>query len=103
MLRKAERSHIEDMVKAAAFALQPDLVEIRHEFQDDCTGDPSIFFTLVVADKIVVGRYPSFERVRWMEEVVRRIVEPDEYGLNSYFTCRSKSEEMSHSKETARC
>jgi len=100
MLRKAERAHIEDMVKAAAFALQPDLVELRHEIRDDWSGDPSIFFTLVVGIRLSAGRNPSFDRVVHMEEAIRLIVEPQEYGLNPYFSCHSNLESA---METQKC
>ncbi len=99
MLKKAERQHLDDMVEAAAFALQPDLIELKYRLGEDHAGDPCIEFDLVVADaavkveKVEGGRDSfDFDRYHHLEEAIRRIVEPHEYGLCAYFSLKLKSE-----------
>ncbi len=90
MLKKAERRHIEDMVKAALFALSPDLISLEFNITEDHSGDPAIFFSMVVADGIATG---DFSRVFRMQNAIDMIVEPEEYGLQSYHNIRSKAEQ----------
>lgn len=99
--KQAERDHIARMVRAAAFALRPDLVALGYDFGADHTGDACINFKLVISDKVAyAGPSPGkglpleldFARLRHLEDSIRRIVEPDEYGLESYFSVRSKRE-----------
>ena len=89
--KQSERDHIERMVRAAAFALKPDLVALRYDLIEDHSGEPAIDFKLVIADRLA---YPTldFERVRHLEDAIRAIVEPEEYALLGYFSVRSKRE-----------
>ena len=45
------RQQIEASVRRAEQALAETVVRIRHEFKDDWTGDPSIFFYIVLTDE----------------------------------------------------
>jgi len=85
-----ERDHIQRMVNAAAFALQPDVVQIAYNFGEDHSEQPCINFHIVVQDRVV--KNDNFDRWRHIEKAVELIVEPDEYGLMAYYNVRTKSE-----------
>jgi hypothetical protein len=78
-------------VERARAALAPDVIRSRYTFADDWTGDPSIFFRIVLSDdasrKARLGE--TAERV---EGVIRNEVDPEEFGLHSYFNYRIVSE-----------
>ena len=94
--KRCERDRIERMVKAAELALHPDLEHLSYALRDDHHGDPSIFFRMVISDRrdslTRTGVAKSLKRLRDMEAAIRAIVEPEEYGLNYYYECRSLQE-----------
>jgi hypothetical protein len=89
------RQKIEADVQRAAQALAPEVVRIRYSFEDDWTGDPSIFFRIVLADEVAYR--PHLGEITW--QIQRKIddeVGPDEQGLNAYFNFRSLSEQADY-------
>jgi hypothetical protein len=78
-------------VERALATLAPDVVRIRYSFADDWAGDPSIFFRIVLSDdasrKARLGK--TAERV---EGAISKEVDPEEFGLHSYFNYRLVSE-----------
>jgi hypothetical protein len=85
------QQHVADAVARAEKLLAPDVVRIRWNFEDDWTGDPSIFFRVVLADKAAGQRLrKTVDRV---EETVLREVNPRELGLQRYFNFRTLSEQ----------
>lgn len=90
--KQCERDRIARMVKAAAYALRPDLEYLFYALEEDHSGEPAIFFRMVLSDRLGdCSRRQHFDRIREMEESIRMIVEPEEYGLHSYFNLRSLS------------
>jgi hypothetical protein len=86
------RQKIEADVQRAAQALAPAVVRIRYSFEDDWTGEPSIFFRIVLADD--VAKRPNLsEIIRPIQMKLMDEVRPDEQGLNDYFDYRSSSEQ----------
>ena len=104
--KRCERDRIERMVKAAELALHPDLEHLSYALRDDHHGDPAIFLRMVISDRLAyqmmisdrrdsltrTGVAKSLKRLRDMEAAIRAIVEPEEYGLNYYYECRSLQE-----------
>jgi len=78
-------------VQRALAALAPDVVRIRYSFADDWTGDPSIFFRIVLTDE-AFHRGRLSEMVERVIDTVRNEVDPDQFGLHSYFNYRIPSE-----------
>lgn len=78
-------------VQRAQAALAPDVVRIRYSFADDWTGDPSIFFRIVLTDE-AFHRARLSEAVERVIDTVRTEVDPDQFGLHSYFNFRIVSE-----------
>lgn len=86
------RQKIEADVQRAAQALAPAVVRIRYSFEDDWTGEPSIFFKVLLADDVAYG--PNLGKVaREIQMKLMDEVRPDEQGLNDYFNFRSLSEQ----------
>ncbi len=83
---------IEPGVQRAVESLAPDVVRIRFSLDEDWTGDPSVFFRVVLSDEVsreaVLGK-----TTRRIVDQIRKEVRPDELGLNSHFNFRSFSEE----------
>lgn len=73
--------------------LGPDVVHLRYELGDDWTGDPAIFFRIVLSDDAA-----NPDRVHRVAENARRAItaalSPDlEWGVLPYFNFRSQSEQ----------
>lgn len=86
------QSEIAAEVETVARELAPDVVRVRHNIGSDWSGDPSIFFRIVLSDEA--------SREERLAEVTRRIaavllerVNPSELGLLAYFNFRSQSEQ----------
>jgi tetrahydromethanopterin S-methyltransferase subunit G len=85
-------AQIAKALKRAERALAPDVVLIRFTLRDDWTGEPSIFFKIVLSDKAASKQSKLNEITERIEFTIREKVKPDELGLNSYFNFRSLSE-----------
>jgi hypothetical protein len=83
---------VEEAVRRAENALRPDVVLIRYSIGDDWSGDPSIFFRILLSDE--ASRPDRLQQVA--QRVGERIVDEvrsDEFGFHAYFNFRSKSEQ----------
>jgi len=59
-------------------------VRIRYSFDDDWVGEPSIFFRVVLTDKAF--NKPRLGDTVWrVSETIRKEVDPEQFGLHSYF------------------
>jgi len=79
-LRRAER------------ILAPDVVRIRYNFANDWTGDPSIFFKIVLSDDASQKAKRS-ETAQRVALTILNEVKAEDLGLHSYFNFRSLSEQ----------
>lgn len=83
---------IEAGVQRAAQALAPAVVRIRYDFGSDWTGDPSIFFKIVLADE--AAKKPRLsDTAQRISLILMREVKAEEQGLHAYFNFRSLSEQ----------
>ena len=91
-IKQAELDKIEKQVTRAAKKLAPDVVRVRYDLHDDWSGDPAIFFRVVISDDAA-----REERLMTVTEhakaELRAAVKPVELGLLSYFNYRSVSEQ----------
>ena len=85
-------AQIAKALRRAERALAPDVVRIRYTLRDDSTGDPSIFFRVVLSDKAASKESKLGEITERIEFTINNKVKPDELGLYSYFNFRSLSE-----------
>ena len=94
-----DEAQIEAGVQRAVEALAPDVVRIRFNLGEDWTGDPSVFFRVVLSKKASRLKHLGKTSDR-IEAKVRQEVRPEELGLNYYFNFRSESERLAN-KEAA--
>jgi hypothetical protein len=83
---------IDAAVQRATKALAPTVVRIRYDFGPDWTGDPSIFFRIVLADE-AAKRPKLSDLAQTVELILLREVKVEEQGLHAYFNYRSLSEQ----------
>lgn len=86
------QNQIEKAVQRAQKALAPNVIRIRYSLGNDWTGDPSIFFRVVLSD--TASRPSNLQKVA--QRVTLRLineVRSDEFGLHAYFNFRSESEQ----------
>ncbi len=86
------QNQIEKAVQRAQKALTPGVVRIRYSIGNDWTGDPSIFFRVVLSD--AASRPSNLQKVA--QRVKLRLmneVRSDEFGFHAYFNFRSESEQ----------
>jgi len=93
------QQEIEAAVQRAEQALAPTVVRIRYNLGADWTGDPSIFFRVVISDEL--AKKPKLSAIA--QTVALKLmneVKTDEFGLQAYFNFRSRSEQA-HLNEPA--
>jgi hypothetical protein len=84
-------AQIDKALKRAERALAPEVVRIRYTLADDWTGEPSIFFKIVLADD--ASEESKLGEISWrVINTIRSKVKPEELGLNSFFNFRCLSE-----------
>ena len=85
-------SEIDEAVLRAQRALGSDVVRIGYSFADDWTGEPSLFFRVLLRD--APSEYRKLaeftERIQWG---IEKEVKPDEMGLHAFFNFRTKAEQ----------
>lgn len=86
------QAQIASSVKRAEEALAPEVVRIRYSFGSDWTGDPSIFFRIVLSDDASQKTQLSEIAERVARTIVNE-VKGERLGLHSYFNFRSLSEQ----------
>ena len=71
--------------------LVPDVVRIRFTLGEDWTGDPAVFFKIVVPDDVFTSGRISPVSLR-ISQAITLTVEPlEEWGVMPYFNYRSES------------
>lgn len=88
----APPAELEAAVRKVEAELRPDVVRIRYSLDEDWTGDPSIFFRVVLSDEAANPK--RLGDVAWrVREKLDWDVNPDDFGLHAYTSFRSKSEQ----------
>jgi hypothetical protein len=92
--RFVHQGQLDSEIKSAVRKLGPEVVDVTYSLRGDSTGEPSIFFRIVLTDAAsreetltgVTGRISKilFEEVRPIEN----------WGLHPYFNFRSQSEQQ---------
>ena len=86
------QAHITRALRRAERALAPEVVRIRYTLGADWTGDPSIFFKIVLSDDASRESKLS-ETAQRVSVTILNEVNAEELGLHSYFNFRSLSEQ----------
>ena len=83
---------IDAAIQRAELGLSDTVVRIRYSLGPDWTGDPSIFFHIVLTDE-AAGKPKISDTAQTIAFVLMREVKPEEKGLHGYFNFRSLSEQ----------
>lgn len=88
----AKQSEIDQLVDEAKDELHPYVHHIKAELSSDWTGDPAVFFRIVLTNTAARGRsrFKIIERIR---QHLREKIKPEALGLLAYFNFRSQSEQ----------
>ena len=85
------QSQVEDLVRKAEMSLASDVLRIRYSLGWDWSGDPSVYFRVVLSNAASKG-----ERLGEVSQAVIRMISDDLYevgvDLQPYFSFRSESE-----------
>jgi hypothetical protein len=86
------QSQVESGIQRAKRALAPAVVRILYNFGSDWTGDPSVFFRIVLSDE-ASSKAQLSEIAQRVALTILNEVKAEELGLHSYFNFRSLSEQ----------
>lgn len=86
------QSQIDSGVQRTMQALAPAVVRIRYSLGSDWTGEPSVFFRIVLSDEASTRDQLSKIAQRVALTILNE-VRAEELGLHSYFNFRSLSEQ----------
>jgi hypothetical protein len=87
-----DQSKIRAGVQRAERALAPAVLRIMYNFASDVMGEYSLFFRIMIADRIAAPNHLRENTQRIMARVLREI-KADDLGLQTYFNFRSESEQ----------
>lgn len=80
-------------VEAIAKSLAPNVVRIRYTIREDWSGEPSIFFRVVLLDE--AAQYNRLrESARSVENALKSVLDFDAMDLYAYFNFRSEGERV---------
>ena len=86
------RKALDAAVQDAIADLGPDVIHVFYSLGEDWTGDPSIFFRIVLSDRSTEGDELLRTTRRVSSQITERLEPVEEWGLQPYFNYRSKSE-----------
>jgi hypothetical protein len=92
------RAHAQDKQFAAAVAeverqLHPNVVYIRHSFGNDWTGEPSVFFRVLLSDAASKREQLLNVTNQIYDAIVFQVQPLEQWGVLPYFKYRSQSEQ----------
>ena len=87
------QAQLGEIIAEAAQHLGPEVVHVAYRLAPDSTGEPSLFFRILLADAYV-GEDTIADLTRRIKTALFDAVRPVEnWGLQPYFNFRSKSEQ----------
>lgn len=87
-----QRSALDASIQELVPSLGPEVLRVRYSLGEDWTGDPAIFFRIVLVDR-ATKKHNISKITQRIERQIRDQLEPTEqWGLQPYFNYRSKSE-----------
>ncbi len=81
-------------VAAVETQLRPQVVRIQHTFGDDWTGEPSVFFMVILSDSASRRERLLTIANEVSTALVQQIAPLEEWGVLPYFSFRSQSEQV---------
>jgi hypothetical protein len=88
----ANETEIDRRVKKAMRKMAPDVIHIRYELRSNSSDQDSIFFRVVLSDE-ASSEANLPEVARRVREELRKSIDFSQFGLFTYFSFRSLSEQ----------
>ncbi len=79
-------------IQSAVRKLGPEVVHVAYRVREDSTGEPSIFFRIVLTDPAIKEETLIEVTERIITLLVDEIMPIENWGLHPYFNFRSQSE-----------
>jgi len=74
--------------------LGPDVIRIRHTLENDWSGEPAVFFRIILSDA-ASKRDRLLHATNHISNTIERQIEPlEQWGVLPYFNFRSQSEQI---------
>jgi hypothetical protein len=94
-----QQTRLEEAINAVKPTLGPDVVSLRYDLGEDWSGDPAIFFKIVLSDG-ASQRDRLYDATYQIENAIMQRLEPlEEWGVLPYFSYRSQSEQAARQEE----
>lgn len=89
----AQPREFDRAVETAISKLGPDVVRVRYSFGDDATGEPSVFFRILLSDEASLRDvlFPVTSRIA--TSLASEIQPLENWGVLPYFNFRSHTEQ----------
>lgn len=90
---EAQDTAFAEAVERVVANLGPNVVRVRYDFGPDPTGDPAVFFRVLLTDA-AAKRERLLQVTREIQRLIVRQIEPfEQWGVWPYFDYRSESEQ----------
>jgi hypothetical protein len=90
--RDISPAEVEDSIARTLKLIGPDIVRIRYSFDEDWSGDPAIYFRVLLTDAAAKPAGLG-QLARRVSESLRDDLQPTDAGLIAYFSFRSAAEQ----------
>jgi hypothetical protein len=89
-----QQSQFESAVSEVEKTFRPQVVRVRYDLGDDSTGEPAVFFRILLSDDAASRRDQLWDVTnRVSTEIVQRIEPLEQWGVLPYFSFRSEAEQ----------
>ena len=95
----AQASELVQKFNQLAHVVIPGVVKWRYTFENDWSGDPAIFFWVIVTDEASAPRNLRQVKAAFISTINKHVDLPGEWGLIPYFNFRSRSEQANLKEE----
>jgi hypothetical protein len=89
----AQQAQLDEAIDDLRPTLGPDVVRLRYDLGKDWTGDPAIFFRVVLSDRACCRDQLQDATNQIMNTIVQRLQPLEEWDVLPYFSFRSQSEQ----------
>ena len=89
----AEQAQLDEAIKEVKQALGPDVVGLRYTLGQDWTGEPAIFFRVVLSDQASRRDQLRNSTNQVTTAIDQRLQPLEQWGVLPYFNFRSQSEQ----------
>lgn len=92
--RYIDTTEVEQAIDTFIKSLGPEVVRVRYNVGDDWTGEPALYFRVVLADSAATDRKTFFESAERVRRALREQLRPlEHWGLFPHASFRSKADD----------